>query len=91
VRIGILAAVTAGLVLAACGGASDTGAAGTTTTAGPTSTSTPAAADPGTATTTAAPVVPGELDFVAPDVRGGEVVGAELAGRELVIWFWAPW
>lgn len=31
------------------------------------------------------------LDFVAPDVRGGQVVGAELAGKDLVIWFWAPW
>jgi len=31
------------------------------------------------------------LDFVAPDVRGGEVVGADLAGQDLVIWFWAPW
>ena len=32
-----------------------------------------------------------ELDFVAPDVRGGEVVASELAGQDLVIWFWAPW
>lgn len=31
------------------------------------------------------------LDFVAPDVRGGQVVGSELAGQDLVIWFWAPW
>ncbi len=31
------------------------------------------------------------LDFVAPDVRGGRVVGADLAGKDLVIWFWAPW
>lgn len=35
--------------------------------------------------------VPDELDFVAPDVRGGQVVGADLAGQDLVIWFWAPW
>jgi hypothetical protein len=31
------------------------------------------------------------LDFVAPDVRGGQVTGADLAGQDLVIWFWAPW
>jgi hypothetical protein len=31
------------------------------------------------------------LDFVAPDVRGGQVEGADLAGQDLVIWFWAPW
>jgi hypothetical protein len=35
--------------------------------------------------------VPEFLDFVAPDVRGGQVTGAELAGQDLVIWFWAPW
>jgi ABC-type glycerol-3-phosphate transport system substrate-binding protein len=32
-----------------------------------------------------------ELDFVAPDVRGGQVVGADFAGQAMVIWFWAPW
>ena len=32
-----------------------------------------------------------ELDFVAPDVRGGQVAGADFAGQDLVIWFWAPW
>jgi len=31
------------------------------------------------------------LDFVAPDVRGGQVVGADYAGQAMVIWFWAPW
>jgi hypothetical protein len=31
------------------------------------------------------------LDFTAPLVGGGTVRGAELAGRDLAIWFWAPW
>jgi ABC-type glycerol-3-phosphate transport system substrate-binding protein len=31
------------------------------------------------------------LDFVAPDVRGGQVVGADYTGQAMVIWFWAPW
>jgi hypothetical protein len=31
------------------------------------------------------------LDFTAPLVGGGTVQGAELAGRDLAIWFWAPW
>ncbi len=32
------------------------------------------------------------LDFVAADVRTGESVDASsYAGRDLVLWFWAPW
>lgn len=33
----------------------------------------------------------GPFDFVAEGVQGGQVVGAELAGSEVVVWFWAPW
>jgi hypothetical protein len=35
--------------------------------------------------------VPEALDWVAPDLRGGDVVGADLAGQDVVLWFWAPW
>ena len=32
------------------------------------------------------------LDFVAADVRTGASVDASTyAGRDLVLWFWAPW
>ncbi len=31
------------------------------------------------------------LDFAAPAVDGGQVVGAEFAGQALAVWFWAPW
>lgn len=31
------------------------------------------------------------FDFVADDVRGGTVTGADFAGRDVVVWFWAPW
>jgi hypothetical protein len=31
------------------------------------------------------------LDFTAPLVGAGTVQGAELAGRDLAVWFWAPW
>lgn len=44
-----------------------------------------------TETTTGADKEPAMFDFVADDVRGGEVVGAEYAGRDVVVWFWAPW
>lgn len=31
------------------------------------------------------------LDFTAPRLGGGEVNGQEFAGKQLAIWFWAPW
>lgn len=31
------------------------------------------------------------LDFTAPRLGGGEVRGEEFAGKQLAIWFWAPW
>ncbi|HEX6208154.1 MAG TPA: hypothetical protein VF058_07340 [Actinomycetota bacterium] len=37
------------------------------------------------------PPVPGELRFTAPALGGGTIDGAEYAGSDLVIWFWAPW
>ena len=87
-----VAALLAGaLALAACGGSGDEAEVAATTTPDTAATTTDA---PATAPTTggdAAVEVPDELDFVAPDVRGGQVVGAELAGQDLVIWFWAPW
>jgi hypothetical protein len=36
-------------------------------------------------------VVPALLDFTAPGVGGGQVVGAEHAGEAVALWFWAPW
>lgn len=37
------------------------------------------------------PEVPRELRFTAPALGGGTIDGADYAGRDLVIWFWAPW
>lgn len=31
------------------------------------------------------------LDFTLPAVGGGQIVGAELAGKDVALWFWAPW
>lgn len=36
--------------------------------------------------------VPAQFDFTAASVVDGATVsGADLAGRDLVLWFWAPW
>ena len=35
--------------------------------------------------------VPDELRFTAPRLGGGMIDGAGYAGKDLVIWFWAPW
>jgi hypothetical protein len=37
-------------------------------------------------------VTAGFLDFEAPRLGGGsQVTGAELQGRDVALWFWAPW
>jgi cytochrome oxidase Cu insertion factor (SCO1/SenC/PrrC family) len=70
------------LLATACGGAEV--AVTTTTTAPPTTTTAP--------TTTAAPdpVVPEILDFTATLSDGTTFVGADLAGGDVLFWFWAP-
>ncbi len=35
--------------------------------------------------------VPGELEFRAAVLAGGDLDGSSLAGRDVVFWFWAPW
>lgn len=35
-------------------------------------------------------VVPAALQFTAPLVGGGEIVGDELAGKPTAFWFWSP-
>lgn len=82
--------LAASLAVAACGGSADEADVAADTTPDRAVTTNGGVAAP-PADAGAAPEVPDELDFVAPDVRGGQVVGAELAGQDLVIWFWAPW
>lgn len=31
------------------------------------------------------------LDFAAPQLGGGTIDGAQYGGKDLAIWFWAPW
>jgi hypothetical protein len=72
------AAAAAFALLAACGSGDDEGATG----------------DPGTeagADRDEAQALPAVLDFSAPTVDGGTIDGVDLAGQDLVLWFWAPW
>lgn len=36
-------------------------------------------------------VVPGELSFTSETIVGASFDGTSLAGRDAVLWFWAPW
>ncbi|MGD9996309.1 MAG: hypothetical protein AB7L17_17390 [Ilumatobacteraceae bacterium] len=48
-------------------------------------------ADPATvATTGRADGIAAALQFQAPILGGGELDGASLAGRPVLMWFWAP-
>ena len=38
-----------------------------------------------------APPVVELLDFEAPLLSGGTFRGADLAGKDVAFWFWAPW
>ena len=78
-------------LVAACGGAgaSDGGAPATTTaTTAPVVTS---AAPTGTDAARAPADAPAALGFSAPLVGGGEIELGSLAGRPVLLWFWAPW
>ena len=35
--------------------------------------------------------IPDALNFRAELVTGGQIHGGDLAGRDVVLWFWAPW
>lgn len=37
------------------------------------------------------PRAPKELRFEVPALSGGTIRGADFAGKDLVVWFWAPW
>ncbi len=41
--------------------------------------------------TTATGDIPEVLDFEAELLAGGTLRGADLAGKDVAFWFWAPW
>jgi hypothetical protein len=49
------------------------------------------AASPTPAATEEPAEAPPELRFTEPRLGGGTVRGADFAGHDLVMWFWAPW
>lgn len=85
-------------VAAACAGGDGGRSVATTPSTSPvtTSPSTPSgttAAEPGSATTGAGPHTSADalFAFEAPQVTGGTYDGSRLSGRDVAIWFWAPW
>jgi len=76
------------VLLIACGGSSDTGpsvadsdapASGPAQTNGPSQPDSPATSE-GL-----------DLDFTAPAVEGDDIDLSTYAGKDLALWFWAPW
>ncbi|MFC0002871.1 TlpA family protein disulfide reductase [Micromonospora siamensis] len=60
-------------------------------TAPPGATAAGAAPPPGTSTPAAPATVPQALRFTGTTLDGGSFSAAGLAGRPVVLWFWAPW
>ena len=73
------------VVLSACA-SSPSGSAAAPSPPRASSTSIPSASSADSAT-----AVPEILDFSAPALGGGTIRGADYAGSDLAIWFWAPW
>lgn len=72
------------VLLAACG-------APPGDTAAPAIGATSPAAAPVAPTQVATAGVPEALDWTADRLGGGQIDGGDLAGRDVVLWFWAPW
>jgi hypothetical protein len=50
-----------------------------------------AACSPSSSSSQAPGTVPAVLDFEAPLLDGGTLRGADLTGKDVAFWFWAPW
>ena len=75
----------ASLALMGCGGSADDATSAPSTTAETTAPTTTSAVSGETPQ-----AVPDALAFSAPLVGGGELDLATLAGRPVLLWFWAP-
>lgn len=91
-RAALVTAAAIALGAAGCGGDAGPGTATPITAAGDAVTSAPratAGSEPQAARSPAE--VPEELRFTAAGVDGDQVVGADFAGKDVALWFWAPW
>ena len=86
IRTGFLAVLV--LITGACGGAVDTTAPAPIPA--PTTAMEGAASELGPATGVQGAAVPDELGFEAILIGGGTLHGADLAGQDVMFWFWAP-
>jgi thiol-disulfide isomerase/thioredoxin len=100
-RSALAAAIAAGLLSSACTGGTTATDAGAVPSTSPTASS-PAPSTPGAAQSQSesepavnsgggADAVPASLDFTATTVSGADFAGADVAGKPVVLWFWAPW
>lgn len=89
-RSWVLAIAILGLLLASCASPSTDPDPGPAPAAPGTSPS-PASSPQPTIEPPGGSEVPRELRFTAPALGGGTIDGADYAGSDLVIWFWAPW
>lgn len=85
-RLGLLLAVS--VFATACTTATKPPVSGGDTTNTPAASSSAASAS---STATSVPPVAELLDFEAPLLDGGTFRGADLAGKDVAFWFWAPW
>jgi opacity protein-like surface antigen len=85
----LAALIVMAVLLAACGSTDAQESAEVQAAAEP---STTADAGSAGAATSGAASEPSDGPFDAvPAVGGGQIDGTELAGRDLALWFWAPW
>lgn len=84
--------LAAAVLVTACGSGSDEAASTTSTTTPQTAPSSPAPGGDGSGVVTADPLdAPEALQFSSPLVGGGDIELTTLAGRPVLLWFWAPW
>lgn len=95
-RLALALVAPLAISLTACGGEATTAADDPGSTSAPGSPSDPAsdpASDSAATDSAERPdaAVPELLDFTSTTVAGEAFEGASLAGRPVVLWFWAPW
>jgi thiol-disulfide isomerase/thioredoxin len=95
-RLAIALVAPLAISLAACGGEASTSAddpGSASATDSPSAASSDSSGDAGSTDGAERPAgdVPALLDFTSTTVAGEDFEGASLAGRPVVLWFWAPW